>query len=210
MKSEREAAWIALLDKTRTESGRRLIELIDEGPVLLIFLRHFGCAFCRQALRMLRTSALSLRRGACGQAFVHLGTPERAKPLFRLLSPVRCGAREQSRWIALPRAGIWIVAGQRIPTLSSCGVDCVGARRFTKIWNRHGEGRRCSRCRVYFYCGSGRLRVPPASHDCGPSELSGARENCLRLVLVCPTADPETDSDRVASRVLPRRLHRGA
>ncbi len=82
MKSEREAAWIALLDKTRTESGRRLIELIDEGPVLLIFLRHFGCAFCRQALEDVANIRAELEARGVRPAFVHLGTPERAKPYF--------------------------------------------------------------------------------------------------------------------------------
>ena len=34
----------------RAESGRTLLELVDAGPVLLVFLRHFGCSFCRQAI----------------------------------------------------------------------------------------------------------------------------------------------------------------
>ena len=34
----------------RTETGRTLLELVDESPLLLIFLRHFGCSFCRQTL----------------------------------------------------------------------------------------------------------------------------------------------------------------
>ena len=82
MKSEQQAAWIALLDKTRTESGCSLIELIDEGPVLLIFLRHFGCAFCRQALEDVANIRAELEARGVRPVFVHLGTPERAKPYF--------------------------------------------------------------------------------------------------------------------------------
>src|SRR5271154_1425379 len=72
----------AVLEQYRTESGRTLLDLVDESPVLLIFLRHFGCAFCRQTL-----DDVSKLRGAIeGQGvrpvFVHLGTPERAKPYF--------------------------------------------------------------------------------------------------------------------------------
>jgi len=33
-----------------TETGRSLLDLVDESPVLLVFLRHFACAFCAQAL----------------------------------------------------------------------------------------------------------------------------------------------------------------
>ncbi|MGB8536307.1 MAG: hypothetical protein WCD57_07830, partial [Acidobacteriaceae bacterium] len=40
----------AVLAGYRTESGRTLLELVDESPILLIFLRHFGCSFCRQTL----------------------------------------------------------------------------------------------------------------------------------------------------------------
>jgi hypothetical protein len=40
----------AVLREYRTETGRTLLELVDESPVLLIFLRHFGCSFCRQTL----------------------------------------------------------------------------------------------------------------------------------------------------------------
>ena len=40
----------AVLAEYRTETGRTLLELVDESPFLLIFLRHFGCSFCRQTL----------------------------------------------------------------------------------------------------------------------------------------------------------------
>jgi hypothetical protein len=79
---------IALLGRTRTESGRTLLELVDERPVLLVFLRHFGCAFCRQAIddvSKVRTKLTSAAR----------------KTLLRLLRSLRRGARERSRWLAL-------------------------------------------------------------------------------------------------------------
>jgi hypothetical protein len=64
------------------ESGRSLLDLVDESPVLLIFLRHFSCAFCAQAIdRVSRLRAQIEAKGARA-VFVHLGTPERAKPYF--------------------------------------------------------------------------------------------------------------------------------
>src|SRR5271167_27267 len=71
-----------VLRRYRTETGRNLLELVDESPVLLIFLRHFGCSFCRQTLDdVSRIRDLIEARGV-RPVFVHLGSPERAKPYF--------------------------------------------------------------------------------------------------------------------------------
>lgn len=75
-------ALISLLSATRTESGRTLLELVDERPVLLVFLRHFGCAFCRQALDDVSRVRGQLAKRGVQIGFVHLGSPERAKPYF--------------------------------------------------------------------------------------------------------------------------------
>ena len=40
------------LREFHTETGRSLLELVDASPVLLIFLRHFSCAFCAQTPNM--------------------------------------------------------------------------------------------------------------------------------------------------------------
>lgn len=72
----------AVLGAYQTETGRSLLEVVDQSPVLLIFLRHFGCAFCRQALdQVAKIHAQIAARGA-QPVFVHLGSPERAKPYF--------------------------------------------------------------------------------------------------------------------------------
>ena len=66
----------------RTESGASLLELAEASPVLLIFLRHFGCSFCRQAISDIADLRGELARCGVRPVFVHLGTPERAKPFF--------------------------------------------------------------------------------------------------------------------------------
>jgi peroxiredoxin len=65
-----------------TESGASLLELVEASPVLLIFLRHFGCSFCRQAISDVSDLREELARHGVRPVFVHLGTPERAKPFF--------------------------------------------------------------------------------------------------------------------------------
>lgn len=73
---------VALLGTTRTESGRTLLDLVDERPLLLVFLRHFGCTFCRQAIDDVSQVRGKLAERGVQVAFVHLGSPERAKPYF--------------------------------------------------------------------------------------------------------------------------------
>jgi hypothetical protein len=80
--SPQETQVAAVLREYRTETGRTLLELVDESPVLLIFLRHFGCAFCRQTLDDVSKLRAAIEGRGVRPVFVHLGTPERAKPYF--------------------------------------------------------------------------------------------------------------------------------
>jgi hypothetical protein len=78
-------AQVELADALRafpTETGRSLLELVDESPVLLIFLRHFRCAYCARALDRLSQVRGQVEAKGVRPVFVHLGSPERAKPYF--------------------------------------------------------------------------------------------------------------------------------
>jgi hypothetical protein len=70
------------LREFRTETGRTLLDLVDESPVLLIFLRHFACAFCAQALDRVSQLRQQIEAKGVRPLFVHLGSPERARPYF--------------------------------------------------------------------------------------------------------------------------------
>jgi len=70
------------LGEFHAESGRSLLELLDESPVLLVFLRHFSCAFCAQALDRVSQVRAQIEAKGVRPVFAHLGTPERAKPYF--------------------------------------------------------------------------------------------------------------------------------
>lgn len=78
-----EVAELAVaLEEFQTESGRTLLDLLAESPVLLIFLRHFGCSFCRETLDQVSKIQEQLQVRGVRPVFVHLGSPERAKPYF--------------------------------------------------------------------------------------------------------------------------------
>jgi hypothetical protein len=66
----------------QTEAGRSLLDLVDESPVLLVFLRHFACAFCAQALDRVSQVRSQIEAKGVRPVFVHLGSPQRAKPYF--------------------------------------------------------------------------------------------------------------------------------
>ena len=70
------------LREFHTETGRTLLDLVDESPVLLVFLRHFACAFCAQTLDRVSKVRSQIEAKGVRPVFVHLGSPERAKPYF--------------------------------------------------------------------------------------------------------------------------------
>jgi len=49
-----EQSALAALEKVRGIQGKALIPLSSERPLLLFFLRHFGCTFCRELLGKLK------------------------------------------------------------------------------------------------------------------------------------------------------------
>jgi peroxiredoxin len=70
------------LREFHTETGRSLLDLVDESPVLLVFLRHFSCAFCAMALDRVSQVRPQIEAKGVRPVFVHLGSPQRAKPYF--------------------------------------------------------------------------------------------------------------------------------
>ena len=72
----------AALSSIRTESGASLLELAEASPVLLVFLRHFGCSFCRKAISDVAELRGELQKRGVRPVFVHLGPPDLAKVYF--------------------------------------------------------------------------------------------------------------------------------
>jgi len=70
------------LASIRTESGANLLALAEASPVLLVFLRHFGCPFCRQMIDDVGGLRGQLEERGVRPVFVHQGTPEVAQATF--------------------------------------------------------------------------------------------------------------------------------
>ncbi len=72
----------ALLSAYTSQSGQTLTGLA-ERPLFLVFLRHFGCTFCREAVADLAEKRPALEAKGARLAFVHLGTEEKAHWFFK-------------------------------------------------------------------------------------------------------------------------------
>jgi len=65
-----------LLAEAQTTSGMSLAELSQQQPVLLVFLRHSGCTFCREALADLSAARAKIEKSGTKLAIVHMGTAD--------------------------------------------------------------------------------------------------------------------------------------
>lgn len=63
--------------EARTQSGHTLAELSFQTKVLVVFLRHSGCPFCRQTLSELARVRQQLADANTRLVIVHQDTPER-------------------------------------------------------------------------------------------------------------------------------------
>ncbi len=66
----------------RTNKGNLLLDISNDSPVLLIFLRHLGCVFCREAMDDISKAKQDIIKRKTRVVFVHMGTEEEAFPLF--------------------------------------------------------------------------------------------------------------------------------
>jgi peroxiredoxin len=72
----------ALMSAYTSQTGETLGALA-ERPVFLVFLRHFGCTFCREAVADLAEKREAIAAKGVPLAFVHWGTEEKARWFFK-------------------------------------------------------------------------------------------------------------------------------
>lgn len=63
-------------------AGSPLRALAADSPALVVFLRSFGCTFCREAMADVAKIKDHIRASGAGIAVVHGGTPDEARPWF--------------------------------------------------------------------------------------------------------------------------------
>jgi len=70
------------LDEIIVEDGKTLLYISENQPVLLVFLRHFGCIFCRQALKDIGKKLDHFKDNNTKIIFVHMSDKETADKYF--------------------------------------------------------------------------------------------------------------------------------
>jgi len=72
----------AILEEMATNKGESLGSLSDRKLVLLVFLRHFGCTFCREALTDISKKRKEIEDVGTQIVFVHMTDSETADKYF--------------------------------------------------------------------------------------------------------------------------------
>jgi len=70
---------LGILSNMKTNSGSSLKEISDDQPVLLVFLRHFGCVFCKEAMADLSALKDEIKKKDFKLIFVHMAENKVAK-----------------------------------------------------------------------------------------------------------------------------------
>ena len=74
---------VALFSATETQSGRTLLALLDEQPMMLFFLRHLGSLWTRTTLAGAANALPALEKRGVRPVFVHMAGGGQAAPLFK-------------------------------------------------------------------------------------------------------------------------------
>ena len=68
-----------MLERMMTNDGLNLYRTTFTQPVMLVFLRHFGCIFCKEALLEISNKRESIEEKGTKIIFVHMATDEIAQ-----------------------------------------------------------------------------------------------------------------------------------
>lgn len=107
------------LKLARTNTGENLVELSHKNPLLLVFIRHFGCTFCRETVSEVSKIEDKIKQKGLTPVFVHLSDPSFGDEFFekyfshRVLH-VSDPARRIYRALKIRRGNLWQLYG--LPT----------------------------------------------------------------------------------------------
>jgi peroxiredoxin len=127
---------VETLECAVTQKGERLVALSEASPVLLVFLRHAGCPFCRQALSDIARVRGAIERSGTRIVLVHMGDSEAIGKLL-----LKYGLAGVDR-ICDPEQKLCSAFGLKRGTLGQLFGPKVAWRAFkSAVLSRHGIGR---------------------------------------------------------------------
>ena len=99
-----------------TDTGERLVDLSATSTVLLVFLRHSGCTFCREALSDIAASRSRAESAGIRIVLVHMGDEEGINQLLKELSLLNAISEEmRNRFFAIWLPILIGVFGEALP-----------------------------------------------------------------------------------------------
>ncbi len=125
-----------VMSEARTQDGTSLLERSLEAPQLVVFLRHFGCMFCREALARLSRDRAWIEASGTRLVLVHMASDEEARDFFAGYGLADVGRISDPRkWLylqlGLGQASLWHALDVRLWWRSFAAA----------VLNRHGIGR---------------------------------------------------------------------
>jgi peroxiredoxin len=120
MMSHETATLVEALTQQRSQLGHNLAELSQEQAVLVLFLRHSGCTFCREALADLQQQRQRIEQSGVKIAVVHMGVENEKTAQFfaayKLDDLNRFSDPEQKLYRAfeLKRGNFWQLLGPSV------------------------------------------------------------------------------------------------
>ncbi len=125
----------AMALRATTQEGQSVQQMSNEAPVLLVFLRHAGCTFCREALYDLSANRSAIEAQGTKLVLVHMGVDAESEPFFS-----RYGLEDLPR-ISDPRRSLYRAFGLTRGTLNALFGPKVWLRGFqVGILDGHGIG----------------------------------------------------------------------
>ena len=104
------------LENYKDQNNRTLLELSNESPVFVLFLRHFGCTFCMEAVADIARQRKDMEAERTRIVFVHMSQEPEAQEFFSRYSVADCSrisdpARVLYRQFGLERGNLMQLFG---------------------------------------------------------------------------------------------------
>lgn len=130
----------ALALKVPTSTGESVLELAQRRPILLFFMRHDGCPFCRESLARIAKLRRQIEAGGTSLALVHMSSRAHARRLLSRFGledvpAISDPRRSLYRAFGLRRGSLRQVAG---PALWPSGIPLV-LRRGQSLSRKGGD-----------------------------------------------------------------------
>ncbi len=121
--------------RSRTNKGLTLLEMSKRQPILLVFLRQFGCSFCRETLSDLSKQRKAIEGTGTQIVLIHMAADQKAHDVFQFyglsdLPRISDNNRLVYRAFGIGRGGL----------LKLFGPSATWRFIFASVFIRHGVG----------------------------------------------------------------------